>query len=111
MSASRYANDSTTPKRTRSQRDQNELFRAILSLKSPDEAREFFQDLCTPMELESMADRWKVVQLLERQVAYREIYELTGVSTATITRVARALLYGEGGYLKILNRIQKENSK
>ena len=45
-----------------------------------------------------MADRWRVAQLLAEGMPYREIHENTGVSTATVTRVARALTYGEDGY-------------
>jgi TrpR-related protein YerC/YecD len=79
-----------------------ELFEAIRTTSSLDECREFFEDLCTPAELRSMADRWRVARLLENGVPYRAIYEMTGVSTATITRVARAMSYGSGGYRTVL---------
>ena len=36
--------------------------------------------------------------LLRDKVTYNEIVEKTGVSTATIGRVNRALSYGAGGY-------------
>ena len=78
--------------------------RAILALDSEDEAACFFADLCTPAELEALTDRWKVVQLVDSNVPYRRIHEMTGVSTATITRVARALVYGENGYRTVLDR-------
>nr|WP_284347006.1 Trp family transcriptional regulator [Xanthomonas oryzae] len=51
----------------------------------------FLRDLCTPAELEAMADRWRVVPLLVKGVPYREIHELTQVSVTTIGRVARTL--------------------
>ena len=38
-----------------------------------------------------MADRWAVVELLERGLPYREIHRQTGVSVTTIGRVARYL--------------------
>ncbi len=78
--------------------------RAILALDSEDEAARFFADLCTPAELEALTDRWEVVQLVDSNVPYRRIHEMTGVSTATITRVARALVYGENGYRTVLDR-------
>ncbi len=74
------------------------LYQAILSLKSPDECRAFFRDLCTPAELQALADRWAVVELLQQDLPYREIHRLTGVSVTTIGRVARYLLAGNGGY-------------
>lgn len=83
------------------------LYSAIVRLKTLDECEEFFSDLCTPGELESLGDRWEVARLLDQGVPYREIYDQTGVSTATVTRVARALKHGEGGYGKALNRIKK----
>ena len=75
-----------------------DLCRAFLAMKSVDECRNLLTDLCTPAELEAMIDRWRVVTLLEGELPYREINELTGVSVTTIGRVARALAYGSGGY-------------
>ena len=79
------------------------LYRTVLGLDSLAEARRFFADLCTPKELEAMRDRWRVARLIERGLSYREIRETTGVSTATITRVGRALAYGSGGYRRQLD--------
>ena len=74
------------------------LYQAILTLETPDECRAFFRDLCTPAELQALADRWAVVELLRQDLPYREIHRLTGVSVTTIGRVARYLLAGNGGY-------------
>lgn len=85
------------------------LFEAVLQLRTKEDCQQFFADLCTPNELNALADRWEVARLIDREVPYRDIYERTGVSTATVTRVARALRHGEGGYRKILNVLKKEN--
>jgi TrpR-related protein YerC/YecD len=74
------------------------LYQAILTLRSIDECRAFFRDLCTPAELQAMSDRWAVVECLERGLPYREIHKQTGVSVTTITRVARYVGAGNGGY-------------
>lgn len=81
------------------------LYEAILSLKTVPEAAQFFNDLCTPAELQDMADRWQVLLPLTQEVPYRKIHELTGVSVTTIGRVARSLKYGTGGYNLILKRV------
>ena len=60
------------------------LFAAMLTLKSVDECRAFFRDLCTPAELQALADRWAVVEWLQKGLPYREIHRLTGVSVTTI---------------------------
>ena len=81
------------------------LYRAILSLRSDDECRRFFSDLCTPAELEALIDRWSVVAHLDDGLPYRRIHELTGVSVTTIGRVARFLSNGAGGYRVALDRM------
>ncbi len=83
------------------------LFRAILTLRSPEELRAFFRDLCTPAELQALKDRWLVVKLLDRDLSYRQIHEQTGVSVTTIGRVARYLHTGAGGYSTALQRMKK----
>jgi TrpR-related protein YerC/YecD len=80
------------------------LYQAILTLQSADECRAFFRDLCTPAELQALADRWAVVELLRKDLPYREIHRLTGVSVTTIGRVARYLLAGNGGYALAASR-------
>ena len=80
------------------------LYRAILTMETPTEIRQFLLDLCTPSELEAMVDRWWVANLLTEGHSYRDISELTGVSVTTIGRVARFMDLGEGGYRIALQR-------
>ena len=81
-----------------------QLFAAIESLETPAEVEEFFRDLCTLSELEAMAHRWQVAQLLDRGLPYVEVAERTHASTTTVTRVAHWLRHGEGGYRRALDR-------
>ena len=90
----------------RETREQNRLYDALLSLKSREECRAFLADLCTIREQEEMARRLKVAQLLEANLNYQDIGEQTGVSTATISRVNRALRYGSEGYRLVLERLK-----
>ena len=84
-----------------------QLMEAILAIDSVDDCRRFFADLCTPAELQSLADRWCVAQLIDKGVPYRQIYDQTGVSTATVTRVARSLTQGQDGYRRALDRMNQ----
>ena len=77
---------------------EDDLCRALLSMRGLGEMRSFLRDLCTPAELEALVDRWRVVPYLLKGVAYREIHERTAVSVTTIGRVARFLSQGNGGY-------------
>jgi len=81
------------------------LCEAILTLTSVEELRRFFLDLCTPAELQAMADRWLVVRMLRKGHAYREIHDETGVSVTTVGRVARFLEQGNGGYALAADRL------
>ncbi len=86
-------------------RDTKALFEAVLSLDNVDEAARFFRDLCTRHELEELAARWTVVRLLTEGHSYRAIHDMSGVSTATITRINEWLRHGTGGYAETLQRL------
>ena len=89
----------------------DQLFEAVLSLRTLDEASRFFRDLCTLQELESMAHRWQVAELVDQGVPYRDVARLTGASTATVTRVSSWLRHGEGGYRLALGRRKRKHAK
>jgi TrpR-related protein YerC/YecD len=77
------------------------LYETILKLKDEDECRRFFEDLCTPVELRSMEQRFDVAVYLQQGKVYLEILEKTGASSATISRVRRSMLdNGAGGVMR-----------
>jgi len=84
------------------------LYQAILTLKNLDECRRFFQDLCTVSELRAMEQRMQVALLLDDGLIYNDILERTGASSATISRVNRALMYGSDGYREVIPRIREK---
>ena len=83
------------------------LYQAILALKDLDECRRFFQDLCTVSELRAMEQRMEVALLLNDGLIYNDILDKTGASSATISRVNRALLYGADGYQTVIPRLKE----
>ena len=85
----------------------DDLYKAIASIETPEEAKDFLGDLCTPAEIEAFADRWRVANMINDGVPYRQITEETGVSTATVTRVARFLHQGFNGYATLIERLKK----
>lgn len=76
----------------------DQLFQAILNLEDLDQCYALFSDLCTVTELLAMKQRFWVARLLKEGYIYSDIVEITGASTATISRVNRCLQYGDGGY-------------
>lgn len=81
------------------------LFKAILSLKSVKETEQFFRDLCTIKEIKDMSERWEIARLLAKGMPYRSIADKLKVSTTTVSRVALWLNSGKGGYMLALNRL------
>ncbi len=91
----------------------NELFDAILLLKSKQEAANFFRDLLTEPELAEFSNRWKVAQLLSQNTPYSTIEQQTGMSSTTIARINKWVVNGTGGYqlaLKKLNHHTHQSS-
>ncbi len=80
------------------------LYNAILSLESTEECKIFFEDIFTVKELQDISQRYEVAIMLDKGKSYNEICEETGASTATISRVNRCLMYGNGGYKTILSK-------
>lgn len=81
-----------------------ELVDAFARLRDPATVAAFLRDLCTTNELDAMGQRLQVARLVDEGIAYQEISRRTGASTATVTRVAHWLHYGEGGYRAVLKR-------
>ncbi len=91
-------------------REQMELLiQAILSLEDEEECEQLLSDLCTIREMQDLAQRIEVARLLRAQMTYNDIAQATGASTATISRVNRCLLYGAGGYEKILSKLEEND--
>ncbi len=83
------------------------LFKAILSLENEEDCYRFFEDLCTSAELKAMSQRLVVAKMLTEKKVYTEIVKETGASTATISRVKRALFDNDTyGYTLVLDRIE-----
>ena len=83
------------------------LLDTLLAIDTKEQLSSFLKDLCTPAELRSLDERWKVCQLLAKEnLSYREIHAITGASLTTIGRVARFLKEEKyGGYKNILNKL------
>ena len=94
--------------RTNETRD---LFEAILSLRTVDEAERFFRDLCTLAELEALTHRWQAARLLDQGLPYHEVAARTGASTTTVTRVAQWLKRGADGYRLVLDRRKRTSGR
>ncbi|NLD48412.1 MAG: hypothetical protein GX660_14685 [Clostridiaceae bacterium] len=86
----------------------DKLFEAIMLLENIEECYNFFEDICTISEIKALAQRLEVANMLRKGNTYTEISEKTGASTATISRVNRALNYGADGYKTILDRFDSK---
>ena len=108
------------------------LYKAILTLKTPEELHLFFEDLCSRNELCSMSHRWQILELIDEGLSYEEIIRelapdkssdkkssgderdtkkgkernATKVSSTTISRVKACYNNPEGGYRTALGRLK-----
>ncbi len=82
------------------------FYEAVLQLKTAEDCRAFFEDICTIKEMQSMFQRMRVACLLDAGSNYIEVSEATGASSATISRVNRCLNYG-GGYRSALDNLKE----
>ena len=91
-----------------SEQDYNTLYDAILSLKTREECDALFEDLFTISELSAAVQRLKVAGMLHEKQTCNAVAEITGASTATVSRVNKCLNYGPGGYRMVLERLKKK---
>ncbi len=78
-----------------------DFYNTILKLKTVEDCKIFFNDLCTYKEVENMTQRIISAKLLIEGKTYEEIIKETDISSATLSRVSKCVKYGEG-YNKIL---------
>ncbi len=81
-----------------------DLSKTLISLKTEADMLAFLRDVATLEELGSISRRWEAAQMIEQGVPYRDISKHTGLSTATVTRVAHWIKHGEGGYRAALKK-------
>ncbi|MBU3179583.1 YerC/YecD family TrpR-related protein [Clostridium psychrophilum] len=87
-------------------KDMDFLFEGVLSLKTKEECYRFFEDISTINEIKAFEQRLQVAKMLSDKRTYLDISGTTGASTATISRINRALNYGSDGYKLILDRLK-----
>lgn len=92
--------------RNRKANPDSPLYKALLTLRTPEECYNFLMDLCTVPELNAMEQRFEVAQLLNEGMIYNKILEITGASSATISRVNRSLNYGNDAYRMVMERME-----
>ena len=85
------------------------LFDAVLTLKNREECYRFFEDVCTVNELQALSQRFEVAHMLRNSQTYMDIAEITGASTATISRVNRSLNYGHDGDDMVIGRLKEQS--
>jgi TrpR-related protein YerC/YecD len=88
-----------------------ELARAVVALRTEEEALRFLRDVGTVSELQEWGERWHVARLLDAGVSYAEIARQTGASSATISRVSQWLRYGRGGYRLVIDRLSRRGRR
>ncbi|MBR4309014.1 MAG: hypothetical protein IKT58_05410 [Oscillospiraceae bacterium] len=95
-------------KRKNRSNPESELYRAILTLRTPEECYAFLHDLCTQTELRAIEQRYSVARMLASGMIYNDILAETGASSATVSRVNRSLMNGNDAYHMVFERVEEE---
>lgn len=85
------------------------LVEAFVKIENKEQAYRLLEDLCTIKEIKDLSQRISVAKLLRQKTTYTDIEKLTNASSATISRVNRALNYGANGYNILLDKIDNQN--
>lgn len=88
-------------------KDQKDLVDLVCAIGNAKEAQMLLEDLLTPQEFESLAERWQEIQLLAKGMTQRDVAEKLGISISKVTRGSRALQYGSGGFRHFLKKLKK----
>lgn len=83
------------------------IIEAIRCLKTDTELKKFLQDALTSSEITELANRLKIVQMLDEKISYETIVAKTGVSSTTVARTQKWLLKGKGGFRILLSRLKQ----
>ncbi len=93
------------------QKQLQDLYKLFCAIDTPHEAEDLLTDILTPQELESIAERWREIQLLAKGTSHREVAKTLGISITKVSRGARMLGYGTGGFLHFLKKLGKPVDK
>lgn len=88
-----------------------QLFEILASLHSAEKISMLLDDLCTPKEIDYMAQRVEGAKLLMQGESYNSIIGKTSISTATLGRINRCIQYGNGGYKDLLRAYFKKKNE
>lgn len=86
----------------------DQLCDCFVAISDREEAYRFLEDVATFSEIRALAQRIQVASLLIKGCSYPQIVQMTGASTATISRVKKFVEYGSDGYKDVLAKINKD---
>lgn len=85
--------------------------KALVELKTPEEAAHFLKDLLSKQEAEMLAKRIEIARLLIKGFTYADVQKMLKVSHGTIARVNQWLATSGEGYRLIVERVKEEKSE
>lgn len=83
------------------------LWNTISLVENREEAISFLKELLTPTEIRMLAKRIQIAKMLLEGYKYEDIIPHLRVTSGTISSVNNQLQFGEGGYIKIIERLIK----
>ena len=88
-----------------------QLYELFTSVRGKAEAELLLKDILTPAELDSIAERWQLIQALHGGMTQRDISKKLNVSISKITRGSHMLKRGDGGFAYFLKKLRSGKKK
>ena len=85
--------------------------KALVELKTAEEAAHFLKDLLSRQEAEMLAKRIEIARLLIKGLKYEDIQKMLRVSQGTIARVSEWLATSGQGYRLVVSRVKPEKTE
>lgn len=80
---------------------------AVTLLEDRAEVMAFLKDLLSPTEIRMLAKRLQIADMLAKGYKYQDIQNYVRVTKQTIASVNNKLNFGDDGFIKILQRLEK----
>ena len=88
-----------------------ELARVLSKVSEGNLMEDFLRCLLTQAEIADIAGRWALIKALRQNVPQREIAKDLSVSLCKITRGSREMKKDNSGFMRVLNKFEKELSR
>jgi len=98
-------------KNTELKKEFKDIITILESMNNKNDIFDFLRDLLSEKEILEFSNRFKIAQMLENKISYKEIERQTWTSSTTIARIAKFLNWENKGYKKAIKILKSVSDK